>query len=76
MKLPPPLSWFYDAWMEFSHVLGRIMSTIILTVLWIVGFGTYAVVLKIMRLIRPENATGSTWVDAAPLDADHFKQPF
>ncbi|MDP7477042.1 MAG: hypothetical protein QF442_01180, partial [Candidatus Peribacteraceae bacterium] len=45
-KLPPPISWIYALWKKFSHVLGIIMTFIILTVLWIVGFGVYAIVMK------------------------------
>lgn len=64
MKLPPPFSWFYEAWMEFSRVLGMIMSRVILTILWIVGFGLYAIVLKVIRLFVPKaQAPGTSWID-------------
>lgn len=49
--------------MKFANVLGIIMSRIILTVLWVVGFGAYAVVLRIVGLLRPKNTTDTYWVD-------------
>lgn len=78
MKLPPPLSWFYEAWMEFSHVLGRIMSFIILTVLWIVGFGIYAIIAKLIGLFRrsSETASASFWIEVAPLEPKHLLRQF
>lgn len=67
MPLPPPLSWFYDAWMEFSKALGMVMSWIILTILWIVGFGAYAIVMKVMKLFTKRTMPPSSyWIDASP----------
>jgi len=53
------------------------MSTIILTILWIVGFGIYAIVLKIISIPslfkkQPE----SYWIDVKPETIDHMKYPF
>lgn len=77
MKLSPPLSWFYDAWMEFSRVLGMIMSKIILTILWLVGFGTYAVILKIIRLFVPKaQAPGTSWFDVPAAVPDDLHRQF
>ncbi|PIP65554.1 hypothetical protein COW95_01155, partial [Candidatus Peregrinibacteria bacterium CG22_combo_CG10-13_8_21_14_all_49_11] len=50
-------------WMKFSHVLGMIMSKIILTVLWIVGFGTYGICLKVIYLFKKEKKTDTYWLD-------------
>lgn len=61
MKLPPPFSWLYAGWMTFSYILGIVMSTIILTILWIVGFGLYAVVLKMVRFMRKESPKETYW---------------
>ena len=63
MKLPPPLNWFYEAWMEFGHVFGRIMSFLILTVLWVVGFGAYGIVMKIGRLFTKTEPKQTYWLD-------------
>ena len=77
MHLPPPLSWFYDAWMEFSTLLGFVMSKIILTILWIVGFGIYGITLKIIRLFVPKvQAPGSYWIDVPPTAPDDLHHQF
>lgn len=61
MNLPPPFSWLYRGWMAFSHVLGMIMSAIILTILWIVGFGFYAIALKVANLMKRKQPKPSYW---------------
>lgn len=61
MHLPPPLSWLYAGWMAFSHILGMVMSKIILTILWIVGFGLYAIVIKAIRLVKGEPSKVTYW---------------
>jgi hypothetical protein len=77
MKLPPPLNWLWKAWMAFSHVLGRIMSFLILTVLWIVGFGIYGIIGKIIRLFAKKKETpASFWIDVPPLGPEHLKRQF
>ena len=77
MKLPPPFSWFYEAWMEFSKVLGLIMSKIILTILWIIGFGIYGIISRIVRASRREAPTGkSFWIDVEPVKSDDLHHQF
>lgn len=61
MNLPPPFSWLYRGWMAFSHVLGMVMSRLILTLLWIVGFGIYAVVFKVIHLVQRKTLKPSYW---------------
>ena len=63
MKLPPPLNWLWSGWMAFSHALGKVMSWIILTMLWIVGFGIYAIIGKIMMLFKRSPVKNSYWID-------------
>ena len=77
MTLPPPLSWFYDAWMEFSRVLGRIMSWMILTILWIAGFGTYAIIRKTAALfVAKSQAPGTSWIDVPPSQPGDLHRQF
>jgi hypothetical protein len=65
MILPKPLQRIYDVWMAFSKLIGKVMSPIILTILWIVGFGLYAVILKIVAVLRkPTPAPVTYWIDA------------
>lgn len=66
-KLFPPLSWIFALWKKFSHLLGTVMSFLILTVLWIVGFGLYGIILQIITLPKrftPEPK--SYWIEAVP----------
>jgi hypothetical protein len=75
MKLPPPLNWLYDGWMAFSKVLGRIMSFIILTILWITAFGIYSIIGKIsaaMKKAPPDRG----WLDVPPPLPDDLRRQF
>lgn len=75
MTLPPPFSWFYDAWLEFSKALGMVMSKIILTILWIVGFGSYGIMRKIIFLFTTKNASqDSYWIDVSKEEGDLHRQ--
>lgn len=77
MKLPAPLRILWKGWMIFSHVLGIIMSTIILTVLWIVGFGIYAIILKIISIPSLFKKHPETyWIDVKPETVDNMRYPF
>lgn len=77
MKCPKALKPLYDAWMKFSHVLGLIMSTIILTVLWIVGFGLYAITLRIIDIpSRFKEKPESYWIDIQSESHDLMQYPF
>ena len=60
-----PLKKAYSLWMRFSHILGRVVSCILLTVLWIVVFGVYAIALKIMRLFASKTKTDTYWIDVS-----------
>ncbi|TSC59480.1 MAG: hypothetical protein Greene041662_456 [Candidatus Peregrinibacteria bacterium Greene0416_62] len=70
MNLPAPLKKIYDAWMSFSHILGRIMSTILLTILWIIVFGLYAIVLKIVKLFSKTPSKDTYWIDVSNESTD------
>ncbi|MBI3331830.1 hypothetical protein HYZ99_02610, partial [Candidatus Peregrinibacteria bacterium] len=61
MNLPPPFSWLWSAWMAFSHALGMVMSKIILTILWVVGFGLYGIVLKVIGLFQKKPTNPHTY---------------
>ena len=64
------LKKLYQGWMAFSHILGRIMSTILLTILWVVVFGIYAIVLKIMKLFSKKPSTDTYWIDVSQDSTD------
>ena len=48
--------------MLFAETLGRIMSWIILTILWIVGFGIYGIIMKVVMLFKRKQVD-TYWVD-------------
>ena len=77
MNLPPPLRWLYKGWMAFSHALGMVMSKIILTILWIVGFGTYGIVIQTIGLFAKKQSNPATyWVDTPEDFKDSMKYQF
>lgn len=76
MTVPAFLRPLYNAWMAFSKVLGRIMGAIMLTVIWVVLFGIYAIVMKIGRLFAKKKDNSSTWIDCSHEDATTMKRPF
>jgi uncharacterized membrane protein (DUF373 family) len=75
MRIPKPLKPIVDAWMAFSRALGKVMSFILLTVVWVVVFGIYGIVLKIIRLFQQEDSS-STWKEPIPEDAKTMKFSF
>ena len=60
-RLPKPLQLLYDLWEKFAHALGAVMSRVILTILWIIGFGPYALVYKLTR--KKEQPKETYWID-------------
>ncbi len=76
MRLPPPLSYLYSAWMAFSKVLGKVMSFLILTVLWVVGFGIYAIIIKLGILFAAKKSSSTYWVDLPPPEPGNMRRQF
>ena len=77
MHLPKPLQLLWNGWMKFSHVFGLIMNTIILTVLWIVGFGLYAIILRVLNIRQLFQKTPeSYWHEAKPTPMEEMHYPF
>lgn len=76
-RLPPPVRWMYALWKKFSHYLGMVMSFLILTVLWIVGFGIYAVILKLITLPKRFQSDPDTyWITIEPTTTESMKHQF
>lgn len=73
-RLPPPISWIYAVWKKFSHAFGRMMSWLILTILWLVGFGAYAIVRKCAGIFRSKPTTG--WHVLPPEPSESIMQPY
>lgn len=68
-KLPTPLRIAFDLWMKFAHALGTVMSTIILTALWIIVFGPYALLWKIAHSGNQPSPDDDTFWKDIPDDA-------
>ncbi len=62
--------------MAGSEAMGRIMSWILLTILWVTVFGIYAICLKIAALFRKEEAPATYWHPLRQEGPDSMKNPF
>lgn len=60
-SLKAALRPLYDAWMTFAHVLGWINGRIILTALYVVVIGPYAVVRRIGLVFTRRSAPSTYW---------------
>jgi len=77
MTLPLPFRWLWTGWKMFGTAVGKVMSKIILTVLWIVGFGMYGILLKIIRLfVKKAHAPGTYWIDVPPAQPGDLHRQF
>jgi hypothetical protein len=76
MTLPPPLRWLKDKWMAFSHVLGIIMSRIILTVFWLIGIGVYGIGMKIFMLFKKKGPQNTYWVPSTEETPESMQYQF
>jgi hypothetical protein len=70
MKVPPPFSWLWDGWMMFSKALGFVMSKIMLTIFWLIFFGIYALIIRLIGLFSHKPKTDSYWLDT-PTDYEN-----
>ena len=75
MKLTTPLRQLWSSWLAVSHVIGIVMSGIVLTILWILVFGAYAIVLKIPSLFAKKTKTESFWWNVSGEESD-FRHQF
>lgn len=76
MQLPPPLNWLWTGWLKLSEAIGFVMSRILLTVLWIVAFGIYAVIQKTIGLFALSVPAQTYWKDCEPDYPESMKHPF
>ena len=76
MEIPKHLLPLYKGWMAFSHALGLVMSKILLTILWIVGFGIYAIPMKIATIFRPKKSLATYWHDVPAEYPDSMRHQF
>ncbi len=77
MKLPPPLNWLWAGWMKLSEAMGFVMSRILLTVLWIVAFGLYAVMTRAVMLFQAKKPKpASYWIETEKEHEGSMKYQF
>ncbi len=74
MRLPWLLQKLWGGWMAFSHVLGIVMSSILLTILWIVAFGAYAIILQIVARFGKQKVCDTYWTDVSREQHDFLRQ--
>jgi heme/copper-type cytochrome/quinol oxidase subunit 2 len=75
--LPQPIKMIYGCWKKFSHILGIIMSFLILSVLWIIGFGIYGIIMKVITLPKKFKAEpNSYWIDCEATTVESMKHQF
>lgn len=75
MKLPRPLEVLWNGWKTISHAIGRVMSFIILSVLWVVAIGIYALILRLTGGAR-RAAPATYWIPVKPQQADDLLHQF
>lgn len=75
MKLPTPLKQLWSGWMAVSHAIGVVMSSILLTIVWVLVFGAYAIVMKIPSLFVRKTKPESFWWDVSNESSD-FRHQF
>ena len=59
----------YRYWMKFAHVLGWVNGRILLTLLYFLVVGPYAIVRMIGRIFRSRKSPESYWIKKEPVDA-------
>ncbi len=63
-------------YMEVIEPIGRVMSFIILTFLWLVVFGIYAIITKILRAIGIMKPAPTGWQDSPPEPPENVHYQF
>ena len=78
----PALKKFYTVWMKVAGVIGHVVTTVVLSVLFYVLFGTVGIALRLLGKDildeRMDRSRKSYWVPrpARPFDARLYKQQF
>lgn len=70
---------FKKGWMKFAHTLGRINTTILLSILYFIIVGIYSIIWRIIKLLAlPFQKTSETyWISRKDeFDPDSLKHPF
>ena len=76
MSLLQLLKKVKDGYLAVSHAIGAVMSRILLTVLWIVVFGIYAILIKCLRIIGVMHPERTGWQSVPTETAEHVHYQF
>lgn len=63
--------------MTFSRAIGLVMSSILLTILWAIVFGIYALIIKIISLLKgPGPDPKSHWISVKNNAPNDYRNQF
>ncbi|OGJ63485.1 hypothetical protein A3A67_01315 [Candidatus Peribacteria bacterium RIFCSPLOWO2_01_FULL_51_18] len=66
-----------EGWMKISRAIGVVMSSILLTVLWVTVFGIYALILKLAHLFGAgKSRAQSLWIPVNPEETGGLSNQF
>ena len=70
MRIPRFLRGIWELWKKITHAIGTAISAIFLSVLWVLGIGSYALITKLHRLLKKNGSPTSYWLDVDQETAD------
>lgn len=76
------LQGFYERWMKVAHIIGTVVSTIILGVLFYVAFGLPGLILRILRKdllnerLEPERRSYWEEREKKEFNKEHYRRQF
>jgi hypothetical protein len=76
VTLPTPLRQLWNGWKRVSRAIGIALSFVVLTIVWLVAFGLYALILRVIRLFKKKGNPASYWRDTVPESAENLLHPF
>jgi hypothetical protein len=80
LTAPKALGPFYRVWMKFGHFMGRMNSTIILSIVFFLIFTPVAIIMKLIGrdplMRRLDNSAETYRVASRPLNLRNFERPF
>lgn len=56
------LSSLKEYWLQFAEILNKIMSTLIFTVIYIVGIGLYAIAFRLKQITKITEKKEAFWL--------------
>lgn len=63
-------------WMAVSHSVGLIFSSILLTLLWLLGIGSYAVIFMVFNIFHRKTPSQTYWLPTPKNSTHDLEHPF